>query len=345
MIMGLYSSVLPLLKQFVLTFEMKEPMIHELHEQLVKLFREFLACYVKPEILKSATTSAKLKRLDISTTANFLKADKMFIGIKSSQVIQKNQKDVTVKTFLHNVQDAYKNCGLTLQNKLPITNVFLKAVSAIHPDAKGHTCTLIYLQKLPSLATNVLEEDEIENYDLEIRKFQTDESIVELEDDERIDVWWGKDGIVKKYPLLSKMAQSLLSCFHGPQVESSFNIMNDIIDCKSGSINISTYNAIQNIKYSLKATEKTAVEYYKKKDVLHEKIDPHLCKNMKTACKQYKEELLKKKLINEEKKANLQIKSQEKTVSKRKAKELIEKAAKRARLGHITSASQKTKGH
>ena len=33
--MGLYSSVLPLLKQFVLTFEMKEPMIHELHEQLV----------------------------------------------------------------------------------------------------------------------------------------------------------------------------------------------------------------------------------------------------------------------------------------------------------------------
>ncbi|XP_076109456.1 uncharacterized protein LOC143078481 [Mytilus galloprovincialis] len=211
MIMGLYSSVLPLLKQFVLTFEMKEPMIHELHEQLVKLFREFLACYVKPEILKSATTSAKLRGLDISTTANFLKADKMFIGVKSSQVIQKNQKDVAVKTFLHNVQDAYKNCGLTLQNKLPITNVFLKAVSAIHPDAKGHTCTLIYLQKLPSLATNVLEEDEIENYDLEIRKFQTDESIVELEDDERIDVWWGKDGIVKKYPLLSKMAQSLLN--------------------------------------------------------------------------------------------------------------------------------------
>ncbi|VDI83717.1 Hypothetical predicted protein [Mytilus galloprovincialis] len=73
--------------------------------------------------------------------------------------------------------------------------------------------------------------------------------------------------------------------------------------------------------------------------------DNPTCKNMKTACKQYKEELLKKKLINEEKKANLQIKSQEKTVSKRKAKELIEKAAKKARLGHITSASQKTKGH
>jgi len=30
--------------------------------------------------------------------------------------------------------------------------------------------------------------------------------------------------------------------------------------CKSGSINITAYNAIQNIKYSLKASEQTAVE-------------------------------------------------------------------------------------
>lgn len=33
--MGLYSSVLPFLQQFVKLFEMKEPLIHELHEQQV----------------------------------------------------------------------------------------------------------------------------------------------------------------------------------------------------------------------------------------------------------------------------------------------------------------------
>lgn len=37
MIMGLYSTVLPLLKEFVLLFEMKEPLIHQLHEEQVIL--------------------------------------------------------------------------------------------------------------------------------------------------------------------------------------------------------------------------------------------------------------------------------------------------------------------
>jgi len=35
MVMGLYSSVFPLLKNFVLLFEMKVPLIHQLHEEQV----------------------------------------------------------------------------------------------------------------------------------------------------------------------------------------------------------------------------------------------------------------------------------------------------------------------
>lgn len=36
MMIGLYSSVLPLLKNFVLLFEMKEPLIQELYEKQVR---------------------------------------------------------------------------------------------------------------------------------------------------------------------------------------------------------------------------------------------------------------------------------------------------------------------
>lgn len=52
LIMGLYSSVFPLLKSFVILFEMKEPLIHLLHEEQV-IFKscmkilftnEFLLC-------------------------------------------------------------------------------------------------------------------------------------------------------------------------------------------------------------------------------------------------------------------------------------------------------------
>lgn len=85
------------------------------------------------------------------------------------------------------------------------------------------------MQKLPTFATTVLNEPETEEYDQEIRKFHIDNSLPEIEDT-RIDHWWGKDEVVQKYPNLSKLVQALLSCFHGPQVESSFNVMNDVID-------------------------------------------------------------------------------------------------------------------
>lgn len=116
--------------------------------------------------------------------------------------------------------------------------------------SRGHSLSLTYLQRLPTLASNVLTEDELDRYDLEARRFQTD-SLPEFKKGQRIDDWWGSEDIVSKYPCLSKMVVSLLSCFHGPQVESSFNVMNDIIDCKSGRINIETYNSVQNIKYGL----------------------------------------------------------------------------------------------
>lgn len=53
LIMGLYSSVFPLLKSFVILFKMKEPLIHLLHEEQVifkscmkiLLNNEFLLCF------------------------------------------------------------------------------------------------------------------------------------------------------------------------------------------------------------------------------------------------------------------------------------------------------------
>ena len=49
------------------------------------------------------------------------------------------------------------------------------------------------------------------------------------------------------------MSLALLTIFHGPRVESSFSVMGDVMDKKSGRMNVSTYSAIQTVKYSLKA--------------------------------------------------------------------------------------------
>ncbi|VDI76746.1 Hypothetical predicted protein [Mytilus galloprovincialis] len=79
------------------------------------------------------------------------------------------------------VDEAYTACEKTLQEELALSNSFLKAVSAIHPDASGHSVTLTFLQKLPYLAPNFLTEEETNTYDLKTRKYQTDD-LPEFED-------------------------------------------------------------------------------------------------------------------------------------------------------------------
>jgi hypothetical protein len=108
---------------------------------------------------------------------------------------------------------------------------------------------------------------------------------------------------------------------------------------ESGRINIDTYNSIQNVKYGLKSEEKSAIEYFKKKDYLHEKIDGSLCANMRSACRQYKTVLAKKKEQTEQRKLKLSILTK-KVLAKRKAKELFSNAAKKAKLSHSESVNK-----
>ena len=49
------------------------------------------------------------------------------------------------------------------------------------------------------------------------------------------------------------MSLALLTIFHGPRVESSSIVLGDVMDKKSGRINMSTHPAIQTVKYSLNA--------------------------------------------------------------------------------------------
>ena len=49
------------------------------------------------------------------------------------------------------------------------------------------------------------------------------------------------------------MSLALLTIFHGPRVESSSIVLGDVMDKKTGRINMSTHSAIQTVKYSLNA--------------------------------------------------------------------------------------------
>ena len=124
---------------------------------------------------------------------------------------------------------------------------------------------------------------------------------------------------------------AVLSCFHGPQVESSFSTMGDVLDNKSHRQKIESYSAIHNVRYAIKATSKNSCAFYSKKD--YESVDSRLCRNMKRAYKCYREELEEINAEKEAKRKKFEVQNQNE-ISKKNIKERAIQAAKKARIAH-----------
>ncbi|XP_077425728.1 uncharacterized protein LOC144054307 [Vanacampus margaritifer] len=238
--LNLYTAVLPLLKNYVITFETKTPMIHKLNDKQVAFFKKFLSCFLKPESLQGR----KLTEIELNNKANQLREKDIFYGGVTSKLMDSSNKSSIVFKFKAKAKAAYLACGLYLQKKLPMNSKLLKAASAIDPLARGHSSTLNQLKKLSSLVTNVLDESELGNYDLEVREYQLDSELPTPLDSEgkaiALDRWWAQVFAVGRYPTLAKMVKALMSCFHGPQVEGAFSVMGDVLNPKACRMDIAT---------------------------------------------------------------------------------------------------------
>ena len=331
LVLNFYASALPLLKQYVLKFEQKEPQIHKLNDEQFDLFNNFLACFIKPNVLNECTSHRKLTSLNISDTTNILNTKDIFLGVKVDKIIKGSKPtDKSVKDFLAQAIAAYQACASSLQRKMPLNNKLLQYLSSIDPVCQGHPASL---KCIPSLVTNVLTETECDLYMLEAHQFHTDAQLPAADAQTRLDVWWTSVFETGRYPALSKCVMALLSCFHGPLVEGSFSCMSNIMDSTSARMGIRTFSSLQTVKYALLAKEKTSIEFFKKDDFLHDKVSGNLVRNMRNAHKCFVLEQEDAKKERERKKEQLKL-SKEKITSKRKAKELFLMTAKKARLAH-----------
>ena len=120
-------------------------------------------------------------------------------------------------------------------------NEFLKSVSAIDPQLirSPHSLALKRFLNLPS-CIKVLSNDQEEVYEKEVRKLLSSSNLPESGDLECL-VWWKL--IKHSYPCLLKVVIAALSVFHGLRVESSFNVMGDVMDKKSSQMNMETYSS------------------------------------------------------------------------------------------------------
>ena len=129
----------------------------------------------------------------------------------------------------------------------------------------------------------------------EILQYNVDQSLPSFQDGDDVVRWWACVDYTGKYPGLCQAVKAAMSIFHGPLVESSFNIMGNIIDQRtftfkdgtfkdgkdgSTSMNINTFSAIQTVKYTLQSRKMSAVNKFSRDESKFEPVDRRLCGNI-----------------------------------------------------------------
>ncbi|KAL8588059.1 hypothetical protein ACOMHN_012097 [Nucella lapillus] len=233
------------------------------------------------------------------------------------------------------------------ETKLPINNAVLKAMSVFSPEYKHNSCEAqTRLKSLPDLVNNVLkpleaneeDEDKIRDaYTAQVLDFCNclDKPSPRKPNGDAVpvDEWWGAVNQNGEYDLLYKLVTALLTCFHGPRVESSFSIMSEVLDAKANRMAVSTFSAIQTVKYALQSSGQSAVACFYRKDKLYTPVNKKLCQLMRGAWKKHKEEQAAQREIEEAKRTALSLQKQ-KLVSKQQAKLKLAEAEKAARIAH-----------
>ena len=238
--LNFYVAVLPLLKEYVLLFQNRRPLVHRLHERQENLMRNFLSCFMKAENTK--VSSAQLLNPSLISEESMLNRKDLFIGKARKIVETMSANDILITEFYKKVEQAYYQCALYLQKKLPLNNDLLRAASSLDPSLQ-HNVKLSLLKKLKAHVRHFLSEEEQSSYDLEVHHFMVDMSLPsfdeEKEDPDRIDKWWACVKRRNQYPSLCKVALTLCTVFHGPLVSVAlFLLCVHFFICRKNSLGL-----------------------------------------------------------------------------------------------------------
>ena len=150
----------------------------------------YFSLFVNPEVLQDA--GSKLSKLKLSP-ANLLPKEMMFVGSKAKSILKSMKRNDPVKAeFLNQTQKAFIACGEYLQKKMPLKNPVLRCFSSLDPNLRGSSWALKMMLQLKDRLTVIETEGQGDQFDLEMRRFHCDNSLLPLKDEEAIDVWWAE---------------------------------------------------------------------------------------------------------------------------------------------------------
>ena len=353
--LNMFRGLLSMFQSYVKSFQAEKPLIHTLHSRMVEMIQDVLGMFIKPEHIPDRV--GQLLKLDVTDISKH-KADKnMGVGKYAYTELSKARLD---KTCQHWVSKLYQNLrtGYVMAGKkilqMPIANKTIRLFSVLDPYFVGHSQTeksfMILAEKLPQL----FSADELGQLSVDVARYNVDQQVKqfasEYKEEDPIDTFfWKKVFSLQsfnqvKYPALKKIVTSLLTIFSGPLIESTFNIMDDIVEKDRTNMTVKNYEAVAIVKTALR-----------KKNI--KSTNMKVSSNMKKSCisayqtykeyvKQVKEE--KRRKHEETLKASVQLLKQEKAkrVSKLlrlKNKMFVKKRkeAPKRKLSHSSGNKQK----
>ena len=272
-----YSSVLSIFKEYVCTFQTKAPMAHKLHDMQMDCIRKFVCCFMKPEHIPKQLH--KLTADKISDTSSHLPHKDIYIG---------HSKMEASSQFMDKVVQGYVSAAQLMFKKLPTQNSTLVAFSAMDPELTNHWVVMTNLNTLGTKLDHLLTDSEKLIFKDEVRTYVNDKTLPPTLD--RVDKWWAQESICSKFPTLSKVTLAAFTVFHDPMVESTFSEMGRILNKQTNRMSIPMLNAIQTIRYELKANNTSALNFFRRQNPKADPINLVLCRNMKTAFTCYESE-------------------------------------------------------
>ncbi|KAK0042155.1 oxidoreductase YteT [Biomphalaria pfeifferi] len=251
--------------RYVKTFQSVKPQCHRLHPNMYEQFRTFLSGYIIPDKISDPKKGMKgLCNLNLADKSIQVRERQLGLGVYRlpllKEFLRNKSENIWINDFFNAVRVGYQNAADKMK-KMPLLNSTIIQLSALDPGLQQSTETATALTKLAEKLPNVICSDKCGMLDREIRLYTIDQALTQLDADEtspdfRLDTgWWSKAINMKepstdqvKYPLLGLLVKRLLSLFSGPLVESTFNIMDDIIECDESRMLHRNYEGIAIIK-------------------------------------------------------------------------------------------------
>ena len=156
---------------------------------------------------------------------------------------EKTKFKETATNFYRKLRTAYVTAAVYIQKKYALNNPLVKFFCALDPRLRQSSLTHENLLNLKPYFESFLSIGRGDQSS-EIQKYVTDSELPLPEEKERLDVRWNNVFKTNRYSVLSTLVRPCVSIFTGPMVECSFSMMNDIIDSRSGHMEIETYSAI-----------------------------------------------------------------------------------------------------